>query len=60
MEQTTAKKFKGDKREGREKNEALRMLRALYYTRVSPGENTGMCRPNRKMVTQNQMKLPAN
>lgn len=32
MEQTTAKKFKGDKREGREKNEALRMLRALCIT----------------------------
>lgn len=32
MEQTTAKKFKGAKREGREKNEALRMLRAVCIT----------------------------
>ena len=32
MERTTAKKFGGVKREGREKNEALRMLRLVCVT----------------------------
>ena len=32
MERTTAKKFGGVKREGREKNEVLRMLRLICVT----------------------------
>lgn len=43
MEQTTAKKFKGAKREGCEKNEALRMLRAVYTTPGSLLVKTQAC-----------------